>query len=261
MDFDQFAESLATEALSEAADNYFGSRKRLELRLEHVAQLTERLREKEEAVVHKGCFLNYLLRRGWAVEGFYRAIGVDPERFSFFSRCETSWSFDKAPFAYTARGKYIKFVLEAYRVFQEASNEFMNGAVRPDREDPRRKRVTLHYTQVLELAERTHKRVMDMNSSSGPVCALQYMKSLDPNEQNREKVTGATLSGYACSLDEGMAFTPPNLESLRAMAMPDLPGVDTVTREITAFCKQIHAKYKDEINALMSGSKPADEED
>ena len=252
MDFEQFADQFTEEVMSEAAENFFGTRKQAEEALETFDRLVDELERKEQEVADKGCFLNFLLRRGWAVNAFYRVLGVEPDAFPFFSLCSTKKSFERSPTAFTARGKFIKFVHKAYDVFQEACRDFLHGTHYEDENG--RKRVTVHFEQVLAFGERLDQEIERLNRDSSVSGVLRFAKNLDPAGEQRERVAGGTLEDHG-SLDESMKLPHPDLTGLHRMRMPELPRAEEVHREITCFCKEVYSEHKDEIDQILDRLK------
>jgi hypothetical protein len=250
---ESLSDILAKEALTDIAENFFGARRDMDSQLERFDLLLAEVRARGEAADRAGCLLNFLLLQGWAVDPFYQAIGVDPGEFKLQSRCALDRPPD-IPFALTRRGAYSKMVLAAYGEFQRAVDVFLNGENVQDARTGRM-RLTPHFQQLLELAVAINARIHDLNSNMSPVCVLQYVKTFDPALMEKEKIVGLAPAGEGCSIDEKLAFRPVDIAAVEALDRPELPPAEAVKDRIEAFCRELFASRKAEMQALMARLK------
>lgn len=248
---ESLSDILAKEALTDIAENFFGARRDMDAQLERFEHLLAEVRSRGEAADRAGCLLNFLLLKGWAVDAFYQAIGVDPGEFRLQSRCALESPPD-IPFALTKRGTYAKMVLAAYGDFQRAVDVFLHGE---HVQEPRsgRMRLTPHLQQLLELAVAINARIHDLNSNMSPVCVLQYVKTFDPALMEKEKIVGLAPAGEGCSIDEKLAFRPIDIGAVEALDRPELPPADAVKDRIEGFCRELFSSRKAEMEALLAG--------
>ncbi len=250
--FNDFSDTLAEEVLTDMADTFFGARKQLEDMIEIFQSLVEELREKEVEVAGRAGFLHYVLLRGKVAGDFYESIKVDSPQILLESKFSDKCLPYKIPFAFTDRGKFTKLVLWAYDALQNACDEYINGKYYDDPEEKGRKKLTIHYKLIKNMCKVINEKVYKVNTDVSPVCVLQYAKKFDPETMEKERIAGATFGGYACSIDEKLAYKTIDFDSLQLKKYPELPKEDKVNFEITLFCKKNYPKYKDEIKKLIS---------
>jgi hypothetical protein len=246
-----FSDSMAEEVLTDMADTFFGARKELEHTIKAFQSLVETLREKETEVDAKAGFLNHLLLYGRAAADFYETIKVGTPSILLENKISDRPLLEKVPFALSPKGKFIKLVLRAYDALQEACDEYINGKYYKDPEE-NVKRVTVHYKQIKIMCKIINEDVQKINKNMNPACVLQYAKGLDYETRDNERITGGTLDGYACSIDEKLAYKPIDFDSLRLKEYPALPKKDSVISEIRSFCKKIYSKNKTDIDKLIA---------
>jgi hypothetical protein len=246
-----FSDSMAEEVLTDMADTFFGARKELEHTIKAFQSLVETLREKETEVDAGAGFLNHLLLYGRAGSDFYTSIKVDTPSILLESKIPDQTLLPKVPFALTSKGKFIKLVLRAYDALQEACDEYINGKYYKDPEEEV-KRVTVHYKQIKIMCEIINEDIQKINRNLNPACVLEYAKGLDYETREKERITGGTLDGYTCSIQEKLEYKPIDFDSLHLKEYPALPKKDSVISEIRSFCKKIYSKNKADIDKLIS---------
>jgi len=252
-DFDGFAEGLIEETLTEMASTFFGGRKGLEDELELYRAHMEKLSKKERGVLRLAGTLHSLLLGGRAASDFYAALGVNPGRLLEAEALDgrASGGKKKKPFAAGTGGRYAKLVYKAYVPLQEAVDEYLNGRYRDDPKGTGRKLLTIHHARMKLWCEVLNKKIEKVNSMS-PSGAMSFVKDLDPGTRGKERVAGATLDGYASSLDKEMAFESLDCSSLERLAFPELPEPREVKEAIKSFCGSLCARNKAEVKQLLT---------
>lgn len=246
-----FSDSMAEEVLTDMADTFFGARKELENTIKAFQSLVETLRKKETEVDAGAGFLNHLLLYGKAGSDFYTSIKVDTPSILLESKIPDQMLLPKVPFALTSKGKFIKLVLRAYDALQEACDEYINGKYYKDPEE-KVKRVTVHYKQIKIMCKIINEEIQKINRNLNPACVLEYAKGLDYETREKERITGGTLDGYTCSIQEKLEYKPIDFDSLHLKKYPKLPKKDTVISEIKSFCRNLYNKNKADIDKLIS---------
>ncbi len=253
--FDDFADGLEQEVLSEMADGFFGPRKRLDDMLEGLDFLLRQFRELEKWLGYRAELLHYLLMGRQRVRAFYEAIGIDPASIPFEFYCANKPSFPKLPWAFTSKGRYNKLVLSAYDDFQQAAEDYMHGRYYNDPNQKGRKRLTIHYNRIIKIIQGINEAVAKVNSEISPSSLLGYVKSFDAGMVEKEKVAGGMYQGDHCALDGDLCYRPVDLEALELKEMPSLPKLEEAAPRIKAYCSGLYAANKPQIAKLLSEIK------
>lgn len=250
-----FSEPLVQEVLTDMANTFFGTRKELDDMMEALDAFVEELRQREAAIALRAGFLNHLFLDERAARDFYAAIKLDSPELLLEAEFSDKTISQEIPFAFSTKGEYIKLVLSAYDATQKACHEYLNGKLCEDPEEQGRMDVTVHYKQIVKMCEIINEKVHQVNTGMSPVCVLQYAKKFNPEAEEKERITGATFGGYACSIDDKLAYRPINFDSLQLKKYPELPDHDEVYHEITSFCKKEYHRHKADIKELISNLK------
>ncbi len=263
-DFEDLSESLKVEVLTEMADTYFGARRELDQLLERFDQLTDRLAKVAIQVMTQAGLLHELLLEDTGAPGFYRAVGVDPEAVPRSMGRETPAAPARLPLALTPRGRWLKAVKNAYTDYQILAHDYMHGHKEVDARDPRRKRTSLHYAQLADLAERINAKIHYVNEDLSMREALEYAKRLDPVVMERERMAGGGQY-HEEERSSDKDFVPIDFEHLGLRPMPELPEPKTAWKMAGSWLKAFYGEHGPEIRALMvrlaSREQPVNPED
>jgi hypothetical protein len=244
------ADSLTEESLREAADTFFGQRRGIETALQAYEEGVQELLRRQQRVAARLATLHFLLRRGdsAAVDGFYRAIDVDPDRIPKPDP-ETGARLGKLqlPFGLHAKSRYAKLVCEAYAALAEEAADFMQGRYYPDPQDPRCMRVTLSYAQLRERHASLCEEIRKANAYSPPSEILQYCKRLSETDQARSGI----CVPLCYTLDREMAFAAPDFGQSGLVAFPAFPAAKQVKRAIKGYCSRVFASAPEEIRRIL----------
>ena len=249
-DFDQFAKGLSDEVMTDMAETFFGNRARLEKDMDRYENHVQRLKKRLEAVCGRFVFLKKILPGDLMPGAFFSSLGAEPPVFPIDAP-SLSQGFYPPPRAFTTKGRWYKYLLKSYGLFWRSLDEYMYGRYVPEKGKGVKKRLTVNRKSLYGFYEDLNSRIRELNSTSSPVCVLQYVKAMDPDQMEREKVTGATLSGYACSLDDKMSFAPVEFDSQVFPEFEPCPNPEVAEPLIKDFCNRQYGPNKRAIAKAM----------
>ncbi|MGE4551925.1 MAG: hypothetical protein AB7D57_02370 [Desulfovibrionaceae bacterium] len=247
-DFDRMAEGLKMEVLSEMAGTYFGARSALDAEFEEFDRLTDKLGMVARRVVERAGLLHALLLGSRGAPGFYAALGVDPAAISI-SLDKGPAAQARLPFAFTARGRWLKLVRRSYERFQDRADEYLHGRAMPDPHEPRRKLMSISFVRLKAMAEDINHRVAHVNTELPLSTALNYAKNLDVAAAEREGLLGASAG---INQDDHQDFTPIDFDGLTLPRLPDLPRPDRVWPHVKPWLKGFWREHRTELAALLA---------
>lgn len=244
-------ESLMEETLQEAADTFFGTRRDIEQAVQLYQEKVDMLRRIQEGVAGRQAELHFLLCRGKddVVSGFYRAVGVDATRIPAPGP-EPAADFAKlrVPFGLPLKTRYAKVVRAAYARFVQEARDYMHGRYFNDPEDPRRKRITVHYHQLERLCREVNERIEQANQYNSPTQMMQFSKQFDIEGSEKEAIVGVPLR---YNLDQELAFSPVDFTCAVLPAYPDFPPEEQARAPITRYCAGLASECPDEIRSIL----------
>ena len=250
-DIGDLAHDLVEETLSETADTFFGTRKRLEDSIEIFGKKIDKLDAVQTRILKVAGDLHYLLLQGEAAPDFYEKINVDPSSFLKAVDPDCRTGSLKSAKALTSSGKYAKTVLRAYKRFQEAADVYMNGKYITD--DEGRKHLSLHYNQLMSWCSDLNEHIQKVNREVSPSDTLAFIKKLDTVNAEKAKFTGGGGGGsYENNLDREMAFRRIECENIDLIAFPDMPPADEISSRLKGFCKSLAGENKERVKSLMN---------
>lgn len=248
--FDELANTLSQEVLSEMAENFFGTRSRLDGLLDGFQNLVRQFRQVQAQTQARFSVLHFLLLRGKEAGNFYRALGLDPG-LAAFAPAELVLPGQGPAFGLTRKSRYAKTVLEAYAEAAAEAHGYMHGRFFVDARDRGRRKLTIHYTQLRELCEQINASVRKVNENLSPSGVIQYVKNFNPDEVSRENIAGAADTGYSERLDKSLRFQPVDFAGLGLLQFPDLPGPKEAEAPIREFCGRLAAQWPEEVDGLL----------
>ena len=248
-DFKNLSDSLKMEVLSEMADTYFGARRDLDHMLEHFDLLTDQLAVLARTVERHAGLLHVLLLEDKGAAEFYQALGIRPQTVPYRGYKGPVSSLI-LPLALTPRGRWLKSVRRAYATYHRVAEDYMHGHVEPDPQDRRRKRTSVHFEMLQNLAEHINKAVLNVNKNLRLSDALEYARGLEPGARERERLAGAgQYSEQRAGQD--IDFEPIAFEDLGLKAMPDLPEPKEAWRMARSWLKGFYRCHGKEIRERM----------
>ncbi|MFW5837224.1 MAG: hypothetical protein ACOCVM_04405 [Desulfovibrionaceae bacterium] len=221
--YEKLSESLSDEVMTDMAEGFFGARRALEDDLDLFHAMVGLLRERKEGVLARYALLRRLLLDEKEAAALFRELGVDPELLPASETLPGPRRCFKPPWGLGFARRYAKTLFLAYGCFQEELEAYRHGRWEEDPGQKGRKRRSVNLEQLREILQAINKRIETLNTSCSPVCMLQYIKEMDPAQLERERIAGASFAGYACSLDEHLAFEPLRFEDLELLEFFDAP--------------------------------------
>ena len=247
-DFKDYADELQQEVVSDMAETYFGARKDIDDMLEVFEKMVGQLRQQESHLSQAAARLHCLLLDRETAEAFYEALGVAPSSVPYTDETPKPF-FDKFPFAFTGAGRYERCVFRVYELLQKAVDEYVNGRYFDDPEQPGRKRLTVHYLRLKTLADYINEE-MDRVNKTAVSGALQFIKTMDPEQMQHEGMMGEAVKGTD-HIDQDMRFSPIDFELLGLPVFRDLPPLYAVREPIKGFCEKLYKKRRESIARAM----------
>lgn len=250
---DKLEDLLVDEWISEVADKFFGSRKRLEEMIEIFQAYVSALRQKEKEVAARAAELDWFLLKGKASRKFYRSIASGPMPELSQPVSATRVLPRNFPAGLTLRKRYTKLVLMAYDGLQKGCSEYTEG-VNQEEIDADDKPQPAYYNLVLKMCDLINQRIQRVNdgTSSG---TLQYIKRFDPDMRQKARITGAVSGDYARSWERKLRFQPIDFNALNLTQFPRLPNTKQAGNKIIRFCRQICVDHKPEVRAILNELK------
>lgn len=280
--FDDFCDSLSQETLLEMAENFFGERVSIEDEKERFCAQAVQLNEQRKQALRKAALVHALLFTEENAHDYYVILGVPPSKvFAEIDPAKARIDF-RPPFAFTSKGRFMEIFLKACAEQQKAFDNYMNGeyykipaAMQPDtagagdenkREGyalgganaPQRKRLSMHYKLLTDWAAHINRRIRKVNEGLAPSCVLGFAHNMNPETTDKERITGATLDNYCCSLDQSLEISLVSCHEQGVQPLPELPDIEKFKKPLTSFAKQVYKAHKAEARALVKRltSKP-----
>lgn len=249
-DFRDFADQLQQDVVTDMAESYFGDRKEVDGMIEAYHQMVEELRKQEPALFQAAARLHTLLLDRQTAREFYIALDIMPSCIPFTDQAARPF-FDSLPFAFTRRGRYERCVCRAYAMLQQTADVYLNGQYYDDPDASGRKRLTVHYIRLKALAEYINDRIDKVNKTMSPSETLRYVKKMDVEQSEREKLMGEACMIDGCSLDNDLKFESIDFDKLGLPAIQELPSLGKVKPAIREFCRSIYPKRKHDVAEAM----------
>ncbi len=242
MDMKEYADGLASEVMTEMAENFFSRRVQLENELDHFYMLVTRLRSVGmEALLRLRAFYELLFDADRS-RAFLAALGVDLDDLDAYAPSPARALPRRRPFALTPRGRYVKTVAAAYEDLRRAVCDYNEGVYTPDPADPRKKRRSPGWNRAVDMCRRLNKTIEAVNEFQSPYCTLSYAKNMDPVREHQERVAGAVLEGDVLRIDKDLAFLPIPFKDLGLPEIPDLPPLEEIRDDLVRLCKTLYAE-------------------
>jgi hypothetical protein len=249
-DFDTYAEGLADEVLSEMAENFFGSRRDMDSRIEQFKELVIELKPFfKKALAHVEA-LHFVLLDQEGRDGLYRLLGADPLDLPAALGDAAPPQLERMPFAFSVKSRFRKVVERVYRDTRFHVHAYLHGREYSDPEEPRRKRLSVHYVGLKRLERQINTAMKRLNGQTSLSGTLQYIRGLNPAELEREKVAGMP-AGNVTKLDEQFRFKPVDLESEGLVPLPDFPPFEEVRGILFGYIDALYARDKAAVRKML----------
>lgn len=257
--FDAYADAIAQETLLEMAENFFGERSSIDDEKERFCAQAEILRKMAEGCLEKAALLHALLMTDENIHDFYFLLDVRPGRYFLWVDPAKANIWFPFPFALTCKGRYVKLLLRTYDRVQKAFDAYMNGTYHTIPESGQ-KRLSMHFKLLLNWAGHINRRIRKVNEGLAPSCVLGFAHCMNVENVNKERVSGATLNDYCCSLDQSLEIAPVSCHEEQVKELPELPPLGDVEKVLKVYARQIFKAHKSELKPMLQrlrkGHKP-----
>jgi hypothetical protein len=226
---------LVEEVMCDMAETFFGSRVEIDDMLELFEEYVEELKKKNEGVSLRAGLLNTLLIDSKTMREFYSYLNLDPENLLKKSSYSVKVLPEKIPISITDKSEFTKLFLFAYESLQKACSDYAHDDILE--EDDKDQQV--NYALLVNMSRVINEKIKKVNERS-TVCTLQYARQFKTETIEKEHVVGAGFSKNGCDgIDRNMKFKPLKFDSYKIEKYPELPKVETVKSNITAFAKKV----------------------
>lgn len=249
-DLSDFADQLQMGVISDMAESYFGDRKELDYALEAFMGMVKEFLPVVEHLFQAASTLRLLLLDEATADAFCVGLGLDPARIPPAEGADILVR-KSAPFALTAKGRYTACVEAAYQGLREAIREYLYGRYYNDPERPGRKRVTMHYSRLAEIAGIINEKIRKANSERSLSSVLREVKSMDPERMEKEEMFGDVTYGDHGERDADMCFVPIDFDGYRFPEVEELPPLNEVRPALKRFCARVYAERQDAARAAV----------
>ncbi len=252
--FDDFCNALAQETLMEMAENFFGERASIDEEKERFAIQAHNLRQQAQLALAKSALVHALLVTEENAHELYYRLGIRAGELMLHVEPEQARLDCPMPFAFTARHRHAKLLLLAYAAQQQACDAYMNGSYQTlpgHPNQPGRKRLTMHYKLLKDWAGHINRRIRKVNEGLAPSCVLGFARSMNVDSMEKERITGATLNNYCCSLDQDLAIAPVSCHDQGLMELPDLPPMKEVRHILRSLAGEVFSAHGEQLSALL----------
>ena len=248
---EEFADALQKDVLMEMAESFFGERKSIDDDKDLFFEKAETVKKIGWSAIAKAGLLHALLLDNDAAPDFYRALGIVPKRLFALVDPKAARLFVRMPRSLSRKKRYEKLLVRVYGAVAEAFHTYLHGRLLADPRKPGRKRLSLHYHLLKDWCDHINNRVRHVNESQAPSCVLGMAKSMNPASLEKESISGATLNGYATSLDAEMALKGVDCTEAGLIELPELPPLAEVKPRIRQFAKKLYPANKARIKAII----------
>jgi hypothetical protein len=248
------SDALVEEVMCDMAENFFGSRVEIDDMLELFEEYVVELKKNAEGVSLRAGLLNSLLIDSKTIAQFYSNLKVDPQNLTDKNTYSEKVLPDKLPISITEKGEFTKLFLFAYESLQKACREYARDnnftCYNNDSEDEEKQSV--NYALLLNMSQVINEKIKKVNERS-TICTLQYTRQFKPETIEKEHIAGTGLSDIGCdNLERNMKFKPLDFDSYNVEKYPELPKVDTVKSDITAFAKKVFSTKTTAAKKILS---------
>lgn len=248
--FDDFADGLSQEVMREAAENFFGSRKRVEDETELFLQKAGELSKKGRRVLNRAGVFHALLLDGAKAVDFYCALGVEPGDL-LKAEAHVAHECPLAPFSFSGKGRYIKLFCNEYELLQSNIADYLHGCIVDDPDLPGRKRQTVCLDMLTTWLANLNASVDACNECHAPSAVLEFSKNLDPTLRDHERITGGGVDNFACSLDQELKLHRVDRGELALPVLPELPPFAEVRDTVRDFARDLYQDHGQALGAIV----------
>ncbi len=255
-DLEKFTDELMEETLAEAADSFFGMRRRMEEEKELFGEKLDYLRLVRAKALERAATLQYLLLGHDGAAGLYQGLGLepgpllDPEAEPISGR-QRERLLPKPMVALTRAGIYLKLVTKAYDALQDRVDEYLNGRFFADPHGSGKKLSNPYHSQMVFWCKALNKRVERANINIPPSETRRFVKAMHPGLADKERIMDAPLDGFDDAYNQSLALTPLDCAPLAELTLPELPPVLAARDALAKVCREVWDTRRDEVTALL----------
>lgn len=245
--YEDIAEALAQEVLTDVAESFFGTRKHIDDMTELLNIYVQRLKDFEKEVCARAGLINYLFILPNHVKNFFDTLAVQSS--DAFINCKFSSHVlpKKLRFSFTAKGEFLEWVTYAYSSLQQSCHEYLYGRGIDDTGAKSIYRKDIYLNLVKNMCRLINDRIERVNKDMPPFSILQYVRQFDPEYESKAHLAIAGYQGESSGINEKLAYQPINFNSFQLTEFPELPPIDKVLKEITDFSNQFYSWHKDDL--------------
>lgn len=249
-ELEKFTDELVEETLAEAADSFFGMRRRMEEEKDLFVEKLDYLRSVRAKALERAATLQHLLLGRAGALALYEFLEVDPGPLldpgaEPISGRQRERLLPK-PLALTRAGVYLKLVTRAYDVLQDRVDEYLNGRFYADPHGSGKKLSNPYHRQMVFWCGEINERIQRANANIPPSQTRRLVKSLHPDLADKERIMDAPLDGFDDAYDQSLALGPADCGPLKELALPELPPVLAARDLLAKVCREVwDARRKD----------------
>ncbi|RQD66609.1 MAG: hypothetical protein D5R98_02100 [Desulfonatronovibrio sp. MSAO_Bac4] len=216
---DFFTGDLVDETLKEAADTFFGKRKKIDEELNLFGDQVKKVQRIAEKIKFNLNRLNYLLVDDAGRELFWRALDLDE---TVYPTIKGQWQKNGTlPNAFTLKGKYLKSVRFLYENLQKSVEDYLHGHYVEHPEVKGKKVMTPNLNNLKKWADEINELIEEVNSSNNPDDVLAFTRRMDVDQCSKRESVG---SGLEYNYKDELCFKPLEFSTLDLADYPDLSG-------------------------------------
>lgn len=245
-----YLDSLVEEGLIEAAENFFGRRKNLEVEIEEFQALLGALANQASKVRYwRRILLLLLFDETSLLSELFQSLGVDSiAATEIFGDPTPDVTNLGLPYALTMGGRYRKMLVQIYLKAAEAVDEYYYGRHYADKTIKTKKVLSVHYHMVQDVCRDLNKKIQTLNTFSRPSDMLQFTKRINVESSDKERIVDA---GVEYTLDDDMSFKPIHCDKLPLPMFVPLPFGQKDEEIVVQFAERLIKKRKGDVARVM----------
>jgi len=247
--YDELADALKGEVLTEMAQSFFTARKAIDDEVELFEKFEADLLVSGQRALCRFRLLLALLWEGEKAEEFLQIFRIDPsiiELSASFSSC----MYLDMPFAFVKRKRFIKLFVAVFGEVQAAFAAYTYGTAYRREGDPVPRR-TIGWNRYVEWGSEINDRIEAVNMSHAPSSVLGLARSFDVERQQQQSAIGCSLDGMDCSLDASLYLKFISVEGKGYGGLPEWPAYDEAYDRIYAFAKELYDADPERAEGIM----------
>ncbi|WP_028575770.1 hypothetical protein [Desulfonatronovibrio hydrogenovorans] len=245
--FGYFSGELADETLKEAADTFFGRRKKIDQELELFSQQVEQVRKKAREVESRAACLNQALPGQDSRFDFWQALGLEKSLYAkALAECSEQVS---RPVSLTLRGRYEKTLVQLYEELRLKVDDYLFGRYIDHPEIKGKKTLTPNLAALKKWSKDLNQEIEKVNCSNRPDDVLAFTRRMDIEESSKRESVG---SGLEYRFNQELCFKPVDFDSLELKEYPELSRDKKIRKIIAEVAGRIFDHKKNEIKKILN---------